>query len=271
MKVVDGHLTGRTTTDFPLIYAPVPQNIDNEDDFHSVDVRIRSSAAGELAVIRSNADELNFDNIIKQNSDSPPMLSAKVSAGDAFQTLAITSSRAGTMPGKYLLLRPVNAAGATFEIEFVREVSQQEHRAMVPSGIGWQGLGGIYRETIVSRSPEVFSIDVNIPASMPGFRVNLGTTEPEPLTFKVTAASGGNEQTVLERTITTPHRWEPRVDRPAAVRRGEDAALLAGGRPGSPHRFLGHADPRIPRRSAAGGAWPRPRWEDRRRRAASFS
>ena len=32
-------LTGRTTTDFPLIYAPVPQSIDPDDDFHSIDVR----------------------------------------------------------------------------------------------------------------------------------------------------------------------------------------------------------------------------------------
>jgi arylsulfatase A-like enzyme len=208
LKVVEGRLTGRTTTDFPLIYAAVPKDIDSEDDFHSVDVRIRSSAAGELAVIRSNSDELNLDRIIEQNRRSPPALSAKVPAGTALQTLAITSTRTGTMAGKHLLIRPVDAAGATFEIEFVRVLSQKEHRAMVPSGIGWQGLGGIYRESIVSRSPEVFSVEANIPAAS-WLDVNLGTTEPAPVTFKITADSGGAAETILERTITTPHRWEP--------------------------------------------------------------
>jgi arylsulfatase A-like enzyme len=208
LRVVDGRLTGRATTDFPIIHAAVPQNIDTEDDFYSVEVRIRSSAAGEVAVIRSNADELNFERIIEQNTDSPPQLSAKVPGGTAFQTLAMTSSRPSTMAGKHLVIRPVNAKDATFEIEFVRLVSQNEHRAMVPSGIGWQGLGSIYRESIVSRSPETFSVDASIPASA-WLDVNLGTTDSKPITFKVTAGTGDDERTVLERTITTPHRWEP--------------------------------------------------------------
>lgn len=208
LRVVDGRLTGRTTTDFPIIHAAVPQNIDTEDDFYSVEVRIRSSAAGEVAVIRSNADELNFERIIEQNTDSPPQLSAKVPGGTAFQTLAMTSSRPSTMSGKHLVIRPVNAKDATFDIEFVRVVSQNEHRAMVPSGIGWQGLGGIYRESIVSRSPETFTVDANIPSNA-WLDVNLGTTDSKPIAFRVTAGTGDNEQTVLERTITTPHRWEP--------------------------------------------------------------
>jgi arylsulfatase A-like enzyme len=210
LKIVEGRLTGRTTTDFPIIHAAVPQNIDGEDDFYSVDVRIRSSAAGEVAVIRSTSDELDFKRIIEQNTTSPPQLSAKVPGGAAFQTLAITSSRLSTMAGKHLLLRPVNAKDATFEIEFVRVVSQNEHRARVPSGIGWQGLGSIYRESIVSRSPETFSVEANIPANA-WLDVNLGTTDQKPITFKVTAGTGDNAQTILERSITTPHRWEPVV------------------------------------------------------------
>jgi arylsulfatase A-like enzyme len=208
LKIVDGRLTGRTTTDFPLIYAPIPPNVDGADEFHSVDVRIRSSVTGALAVIRSNADKLDFDQIIRQNSNAPPQLSNKVLAGDAFQTISIASTRPGSMAGKYLLVRPVSAKGANFAIEFVRLISQREHRAMVPSGIGWQGLGSVYRESIVSRSPEVFSIDANIPAGS-WLDVNLGTADFAPLTFKVTAASGAEEQTILERTITTPQRWEP--------------------------------------------------------------
>jgi arylsulfatase A-like enzyme len=208
LRITDGRLTGRSTTDFPLIYAPVPPNIDGSDEFHSVEVRIRSSLTGALAVIRSNADKLNFEQIIEQNRNSPPQLSNKVLAGDAFQTISIASTRPGTMAGKYLLVRPVSAKDARFEIEFVRVVSQREHRALVPSGIGWQGLGGIYRESIVSRSPEVFSIEADIPSNS-WLDVNLGTTDFEPVTFQITAGSGGSEETILKRTITTPQRWEP--------------------------------------------------------------
>jgi arylsulfatase A-like enzyme len=208
LKIVDGKLVGRATTDFPLLYAPITQTVDSEDDFHSIDVRIRSSAEGQMIAIRSTAEELNFSEIVDRNRTATPQLSAKVAAGDAFQTLTMRSQRPATMGRtRHLLIRPVNVKGAEFAIESVRMISEREHRASVPSGIGWQGLGGIYRETIVSRSPESFAFDLDLPSGA-WLDLNLGTTEPGPVTFKVTAGSGENQQTLLERTVTTPHRWE---------------------------------------------------------------
>ncbi len=209
LKLVDGKLRGRTTTDFPLVYAPLTQTVDAADDFHSVDIRLRASAEGDLIVIRSTADDLDLKRVIEQNRTGTPQLSAKVAAGDAFQTLSITSARPATMGrNKHVLIRPLNKPDATFEIEFVRIVSEKEHRASVPSGIGFQGLGSIYRESIVSRSPETVSFDVDLPSNA-WLDLNLGTAEPGPVTFQVTALKGGQERTLLERTITTPHRWEP--------------------------------------------------------------
>jgi arylsulfatase A-like enzyme len=162
-----------------------------------------------LIAIRSTADELNLQRVVEQNQTGTPQLTAKVSAGDSFQTVTVTSTRPATMGAtKHLLIRPVSVAGATFEIESVRMVSQKEHRASVPSGIGWQGLGSIYRETIVSRSPETVSFDVDLPANS-WLDLNIGTAEPGPVTFQVTAIQGGQERTLLERTVTTPHRWDP--------------------------------------------------------------
>jgi hypothetical protein len=69
------------------------------------------------------------------------------------------------MKWETLMLRPTDAAGATFEIESVRVVSQRERRASISSGVGWQGLSDIYKETIVSRSPEKITDEMDIPAN----------------------------------------------------------------------------------------------------------
>src|SRR6267142_1104012 len=55
---------------------------------------------------------------------------------------------------RHILIRPTDAAGATFEIESIRLVFRKEFLAGIPSGVSWQGLSEIYHETIVSRAPE---------------------------------------------------------------------------------------------------------------------
>ena len=264
LRISEGRLTGRATTDFPLIYAPITGRVDSDDDFHSVDVRLRASADGEAIVVRSSAEELNLERIIEQNREGTPQLSAQVAGGDAFQTLSITSSRPSRMGNnRHLLIRPVSVAGATFEIEFVRMVSEKEHRASVPSGIGFQGLDSIYHETIVSRSPETVSFDVNLPSNA-WLDVNLGTSEPGPVTFKVTAATGGQERTLLERTVTTPHRWEPAAVELSGLSGATTLRLsLAVGQErtigfwGTPNiRFRGAALPQATAAAALGGVAP---------------
>ena len=37
----------------------------------------------------------------------------------------------------------------------------------------------------------------------------VGTVEDGPVTFSVEISEGANAVTVLERTVTTPNRWEP--------------------------------------------------------------
>ena len=48
LKVVDGKLIGRTTTDTPIIYAPRPDAADESDLFHSLEVKARTSDATEI-------------------------------------------------------------------------------------------------------------------------------------------------------------------------------------------------------------------------------
>jgi arylsulfatase A-like enzyme len=103
---------------------------------------------------------------------------------------------------RHVLLRPTDAEGAEFEIESVRLVFRKEHLASIPSGVGWQGLEEIYRESIVSRSPETLRFSLRVPENA-FFDLALGTVEDGPVTFKVAASD-----IELERTLTTPNRWE---------------------------------------------------------------
>jgi arylsulfatase A-like enzyme len=92
----------------------------------------------------------------------------------------------------------------------VRLVFRREHLASVPSGVSWQGLRDIFRETIVTRSPETVRYQVTLP-SRPSLHVVLGTPEDAPVTFRVAVRRGDKDEAVLTRTLTTPYRWERRV------------------------------------------------------------
>ena len=131
-------------------------------------------------------------------------------SGDTMRVMI--SPRPIKMSGtRHLLLRPVDAADTSFEIESVRVVTRREHLAGISSGLGWHGLSEVYRETIVSRSPEAIGVPMRLPAR-PGLDLAMGTIEPDPVTFRVAVRDAGppaaEEALVLERTITRPHRWE---------------------------------------------------------------
>ena len=211
LKVVDGKLTGRTTSETPIIYAARPDAVDGSDLFHSLEVKARTSAAAEVRAHLSNSEEPDFKNLAAAENFNW-LMEGRLD-GDWVQSVTLTQSRVVSLgAAKMILLRPASAAGVTFEIESVRLISQREHRASIPSGVGWQGLGEIFRETIVSRSPESFVVDFDIPPDAQ-LDMHLGTVEESAVTFRIEDVTGedvtGEEKTpILERTITTPQRWE---------------------------------------------------------------
>ena len=77
---------------------------------------------------------------------------------------------------RHVYLVPTNAAGATFEIESLRLVFRREHLAGIASGVSWQGLAGVFQETLVSRSPEVVGLELDLPAR-PWLDLAVGTVE----------------------------------------------------------------------------------------------
>jgi arylsulfatase A-like enzyme len=123
-----------------------------------------------------------------------------------------TYSLRGTAPVpseqvRHAFLAPSDAAGATFEIESVRVVYEKEYLAGIPSGVGWHGLAEIHRETLVARAPEAIRLPVAIPPRS-WLDLAVGTVEDAPVTFRVSARRGEEESLLLERTVTTPRRWE---------------------------------------------------------------
>ena len=206
LKVVDGKLTGRTTTDTPIIYALRPETVDEADLFHSLEVRARASEAAEVRAHLSDSEEPDFKKLAEAE-DFDWLMEGRLE-GDWIQSVTLTQARVRSLGAvKAVLYRPAGAAGVTFEIESLRMISQREHRASIPSGVGWQGLGEVFRETIVSRSPESFVLDVEIPADA-WLDMHLGTVEESAVTFRIDDVTEGTEALLLERTITTPQRWE---------------------------------------------------------------
>lgn len=254
LAVRDGHLVGRSTTDFPILHLERTSGLEDRDILYAVEVRARASVGGRLSVTGRSAEKIDFAEVQKRALESPWRMSTPVVAGEMRTYTLETRALPGAITAadtRHVLLRPIDAKDASFEIESVRLVFRKEHLAAVPSGLGWQGLSEVYRETLVGRSPEVIRLPVTLPAR-PWLDLGVGTVEDEPVTFRVTVQDGSAEQTLLERTVTTPHRWEPApVDLSAFAGRKVTLTLsLAAERPG----ILGFWGAPTVRRRGAGGS-----------------
>jgi len=205
----NGRLVGRSTDEVPIIY--VTPKIENDDQIYAVEIRMRADKGANVKVFGLTKPEPpDFKQIVPMTRGFPWPDTTPLLAGDQFQTYTIQIARPTSFSQlQHFLLRPTDAAGAEFEIESVRLVSRREHLARIPSGLGWQGLAEIYRETLVARSPETVEVEVDA-GSNSWLDLNVGTVEFAPVTFKVSAAPAGDAkaESLLEHTITMPHRWE---------------------------------------------------------------
>ena len=211
LAIRDGLLVGRTTTAFPILRIERTAGLENPDQLHAVEVRMRVSGGANLALITRPGPTVDAALEIAVASRLPWTAVSPVIAGSAIQTYTIRPP--APLSGnriRHLLIRPTDVAGADFAIESVRLVFRREQLASVKSGLSWQGLRDVFRETLVTRSPEVVRFPVTLP-SRPLLDLSVGTPEDEPVTFKVTVERGKEDATVLTHTVTTSHRWERRT------------------------------------------------------------
>ena len=214
LAVSEGLLVG-TTGDLPVLRGLRPDRLDQDDVLHAVEIRMRVSEGAQIGVTFNNAETLNRERVLRGIGDAvePPLYAALI-PGDDIQTYTLENI-ARSFPIatiRNILVRPTDAAGAEFAIESIRLIPRREHLLSLDSGPGWHGLSEIYRETIISRSPERITIDIDA-QTHPWLDLAVGTIEDGPITFVVGLSVGSATDTVWRRTVTTPHRWETaRID-----------------------------------------------------------
>jgi arylsulfatase A-like enzyme len=202
-----GVLAGRSVGDLPILHVERPPDAD-PDLLYAVEVRLKGSAGGNLAVRFDSDEKLDPAQVLQEARDFPWKTRTPLVPGDTLQTYTLrTASPRSAASIRHVLLQPTDVPGARFEVESVRLVFRKEHLASVPSGVSWQGLAGIFKETVVTRSPETARLEVTLP-ERPWLDLSVGTIEDSPVTFKVAVRAGNSENTLLERTVTRPHSWE---------------------------------------------------------------
>jgi len=206
LSLREGRLKGHTTTNFPMVYVERQGKLDTPDLLYAIEIRLKVSKGANLMATTQGQAPPDFKDLLERASglQQPWPFTSPIVASDDLQTIVLHNASTTPLASlRRLIVRPTDAEGADFEIESVRVISEREHLAGIPSGIGWQGLGEIYRESLVSRSPESIEFPVSLP-DKPWLDLQVGTLDDNPVTFQVAVAGS----VVLERTVTTPGRWE---------------------------------------------------------------
>jgi arylsulfatase A-like enzyme len=234
LAVRNGRLAGRVTTSLPILHVERQPSPEDRDILHEVQVRARISAGTELRFTSEDAEKVDLAEAVRSARGLPWLTKTPLLPGTEVRTYVLRPPMpTSSAELRHLLLQPTDAPGATFEIESVRLVFRREFLDGVPSGVSWQGLSEIYRETLVAHAPERTEFEVAVPQRA---RLDLavGTPEERPVTFRVCLRDGSAEHVLLEKTVTRPHRWEETtVDLAAyAGRRGRLALALDSDPPG---------------------------------------
>ena len=211
LAIRDGLLVGRAKDDHAVLHVERTSGLENADQLQAIEIRMRVSAGANLHIVTRPTPTVDLQVEGALPRVLPGAITTPVIAGPEMQTYTMTPPAPVTGARiRHLLIRPTDASGADFAIESVRLVFRREHLAAVPSGLSWQGLRDIFRETLVTRAPETARFELTLP-SRPVLDLALGTPEDGPVTFHVTIGRDGKDAAVLTHTVTTPYRWEPRV------------------------------------------------------------
>lgn len=213
LEVANGLLQGRAGA-LPILTLAVPQNEFPDDRLWAIEVRLRISSGAKLGIDTFRREEIDREEFLKDlKSTGLSSYMADLRPGDEMATYLLTEDNAtlskmeaiGDL--RHLSLTFFEADGADFAVESLRVIPRTEHLAEVPAGVGWQGLGGVFRETLVARAPEGLRWRQQL-GERPWLDLAVGTPDNHPITFKVTATSPGREAVYRERTVTTGNRWE---------------------------------------------------------------
>jgi len=160
LGVRDGELRGRAG-ELPILTVAIPEKVLPKDRLWAIEIKLRISAGTKLGVDTFRDEEIDRDEFLRDlasTGQSEYMIDLRPGDVTATYTLSEAQATFSTMRAigglKHIALRFVDADGADFALESVRVIPRTEHLAAVPAGVGWHGLDGVFRETLVARAPE---------------------------------------------------------------------------------------------------------------------
>jgi len=215
LGVRDGLLQGTVVGAFPILMVAIPENAFPEDRLWAVEIKLRISAGTTLGIDTFRSKEIELDELLRGfrvYETSEYMV--KLRPGTETVTYTLTEansiySKTGAIGGlKHLTLRFIDAEGADFALESFRIIPRTEHLAGMPAGIGWHALAGVFRETLVARTPERLTWQQDL-GERPWLDLAVGTPDNHPVVFTVEASSPGMDSIVRAHTVTAGSRWEP--------------------------------------------------------------
>ncbi len=209
LRVVAGRLVGRATTGIPIVHVERASDLDEQDTLHAVEVRLRASRGANLSISFVGTENIDFETEVQRARAGFWPVSSPLLPSDEPATYSMVAGP--SIPSKlirHVLLRPTDENDAEFEVESLRLIFRKEHLASVSSGVSWQGLSEIYRDTLVTRVPETVRFELTLP-ERPWLDLAVGTVESHPVSFRVGILTSGGEERVLdERTVDEPYLWE---------------------------------------------------------------
>ena len=237
VKLTEDGLSGRSTGPFPALILTLAEPAGVDDQLHEVVIRVRADRGTSLSLTALGAEGPPTDMLAAQSGDLT--LSVPMIAGEEFQTYTLQLDRMfGLGPLRRtggvsrVLVRPTDEGGAEFTLASLRLVFRKERLASIPTGIGWQGLSQVWRDTVITRAPETVTWTLELPAE-PWLDVALGTASRGPVGFEVSLAEGDATTRVYRETLTTAEAWQPRrIDLSEWAGRTVDLTLGASGAPG---------------------------------------
>lgn len=214
LAVRDGNLAGEVGK-APILVAPGLDSPDANDSFQALELKLRISKGTRLGVSFIGEEKLDEKQLVRDATQgSFSAFNLDLRPGDGFETYTMGAAQASfntsyPLPNiRHVALRFIGAEGARLEIASMRLVTLKEHLAAIPSGVGWHGLSDVFRETVVTRSPERVSFPVDLP-SRPWLDVAIGTVDNGLVTFHIAVDAGnGVLRELQKRTVSTPNRWE---------------------------------------------------------------
>ena len=219
LRLEDGRLKGRTVSDWPILMLELPEPMGVDDALWSATMTLAAGAGTRAALHTLGKEGPPLPELVGRLPMWPISTPLDLKGKDPGKPRPYTVEmdkifkfmmRPADSKIRRVAVSPTNVADTEFVLESVAFKFRKERLASIPSGPGWHDLGEIFRETLVSRTPETLAFAVDVP-ERGWLGVDVGTVETAvegaPMTFEVLVESDGEENTVAEKAVDKAESW----------------------------------------------------------------